>query len=108
MSRRAAWRPRPGETRQGRGGPEDTNFTPVTWDEAPPARPAFLTAEQVGRELGVGRTRVYELAASGLLPVVRLGRRLFFPRRAMEALEQSAVERALKAQARAALRDEGA
>jgi len=34
----------------------------------------FLTVEEVGRRLGVRRSRVYELAASGLLPVVRLGR----------------------------------
>ena len=36
----------------------------------------FLTAREVGHELGVGASRVYALAASGLLPAFRLGRRL--------------------------------
>lgn len=38
----------------------------------------FLTAEEVGRRLGLRRSRVYELAAAGRLPVVRLGRRILF------------------------------
>jgi excisionase family DNA binding protein len=54
----------------------------------------FLTVEEVGRQLGVRRSRVYELAASGLLPVVRLGRRLRFPRRGLEKLAEEAMSRA--------------
>ena len=53
----------------------------------------FLTVEEVGRRLGVRRSRVYELAASGLLPVVRLGRRLRFPRRGLESLAEEAMSR---------------
>jgi excisionase family DNA binding protein len=53
----------------------------------------FLTVEEVGRHLGVRRSRVYELAASGLLPVVRLGRRLRFPRSGLENLAQEAISR---------------
>jgi excisionase family DNA binding protein len=53
----------------------------------------FLTVEEVGRHLGVRRSRVYELAASGLLPVVRLGRRLRFPRRGLETLADEAISR---------------
>jgi hypothetical protein len=48
----------------------------------------------VGAQLGVGRSRVYELAAGGLLPVFRLGRRLYFPRRGLEALADAAIARA--------------
>lgn len=54
----------------------------------------FLTVEEVGAQLRVRRSRVYELAASGLLPVVRLGRRMLFPRRGLEALADEAIARA--------------
>jgi excisionase family DNA binding protein len=54
----------------------------------------FLTVEEVGRRLGVRRSRVYELAASGLLPVVRMGRRLRFPRRGLDDLAEEAITRA--------------
>lgn len=57
-------------------------------------RRIFLTAAEVGRELGVRKSRVYELAASGMLPVVRLGRRMLFPRRGLEELADAAIERA--------------
>jgi excisionase family DNA binding protein len=55
----------------------------------------FLTAAEVGHELGIRKSRVYELAAGGLLPVVRLGRRVLFPRRGLEQLAQVAIERAV-------------
>jgi excisionase family DNA binding protein len=54
----------------------------------------FLTAAEVGQQLGVRKSRVYELAASGMLPVVRLGRRMLFPRRGLEELADAAIERA--------------
>jgi excisionase family DNA binding protein len=53
----------------------------------------FLTAAEVGHELGVRKSRVYELAASGMLPVIRLGRRMLFPRRGLEELADAAIER---------------
>jgi excisionase family DNA binding protein len=53
----------------------------------------FLSAAEVGLQLGLKRSRVYELAAAGLLPVVRLGRRMLFPRRGLEALADAAVAR---------------
>lgn len=59
----------------------------------------FLTATEVGRELGVGKSRVYELAAGGVLPTVRLGRRIYFPRRGLEELAEAAIERARSAAA---------
>jgi excisionase family DNA binding protein len=54
----------------------------------------FLTAEEVGRQLGLRKSRVYELAACGMLPVVRLGHRVRFPRRGLEALAEAAIQRA--------------
>lgn len=61
--------------------------------ESGPDGRIFLTAAEVGRELGVRKSRVYELAASGMLPVVRLGRRMLFPRRGLEELADAAIER---------------
>ena len=59
----------------------------------PEAR-AFLSAVEVGRQLGISKSRVYALAAEGLLPNVRLGRRLWFPKRGLDALADAAIERA--------------
>lgn len=58
-----------------------------------PVEPMFLTAREVGQHLGLHKSRVYELAASGMLPVVRLGRRMLFPRRGLEAMVDVAIER---------------
>jgi excisionase family DNA binding protein len=54
----------------------------------------FLTATEVGQQPGIRKSRVYELAAAGLLPVVQLGRRMRFPRRGLEELATAAIERA--------------
>jgi excisionase family DNA binding protein len=53
----------------------------------------FLSADEVGRELGVSRSRVYELAAAGQLPFFRMGRRMWFPRRGLDALADAAIRR---------------
>ena len=44
----------------------------------------FLTAAEVGRQLGVRKSRVYALAASGLIPSVRLGPKKLIPLQARE------------------------
>jgi excisionase family DNA binding protein len=46
---------------------------------------------EVGRQLGLRKSRVYELAAAGLIPVIRMGRRLHFPRRGLDALADEAI-----------------
>ncbi|MBM3268100.1 MAG: helix-turn-helix domain-containing protein [Candidatus Sericytochromatia bacterium] len=38
----------------------------------------LLTVDEIADELSVSRNRVYDLAAAGLIPVVRLGRLLRF------------------------------
>ncbi len=43
--------------------------------------PAVLTAEEVAAILRISRWQTYELAKSGRLPSLRLGRSLRFPRR---------------------------
>ena len=60
--------------------------------------PLFLTAAEVGSLLNLRKSRVYELAAAGLLPTVRLGRRVLFSRRGLLAIDQAAIERALENQ----------
>ena len=42
-----------------------------------------LTIAEAGELLGISRAFAYELAARGELPVLRLGRRLLVPRRAL-------------------------
>jgi excisionase family DNA binding protein len=62
--------------------------------QSAPALRMFLSAAEVGQQLGLHKSRVYELAAAGLLPVVRLGRRMLFPRRGLEQIAEAAIERA--------------
>ena len=45
-----------------------------------------LTVEQAAQLLGISRGLAYALAGCGKLPVVRLGRRLLVPRRALERM----------------------
>jgi excisionase family DNA binding protein len=52
----------------------------------------FLSASEVGKQLGLRKSRVYELAAQGLLPNVRLGRRILFPLRGLDALADAAIQ----------------
>lgn len=67
-------------------------------------RRLFLNATEVGRELGIRKSRVYAMAAEGLLPAVRLGRRVWFPRRGLEALAEAAIERSKDQMAETATR----
>jgi excisionase family DNA binding protein len=63
----------------------------------------FLSATEVSQQLGLCKSRVYALAAEGLLPTVRLGRRIWFPRRGLDALAEHAIETARERLADAAL-----
>lgn len=54
-------------------------------------RTAFLTVSQFGDLMGVRRSRAHALVASGKVPVVRFGRRLFIPRRGVEQLIDNAI-----------------
>ena len=46
--------------------------------------PLLLRAEEVGKALGLGRSKVYELMASGQLPVVRIGKAIRVPADGLE------------------------
>ncbi|TML41328.1 MAG: helix-turn-helix domain-containing protein [Actinobacteria bacterium] len=49
-----------------------------------------LTVAEAAELLGISRGLAYELAARGELPVLRLGRRIVIPRKALEALVEAA------------------
>ena len=49
-----------------------------------------LTVTEAAELLGISRALAYELAARGELPVLRLGRRIVIPRKALEALVEAA------------------
>lgn len=48
-----------------------------------------VTVEEAARLLGIGRGTAYELARTGGLPVLRLGRRIVVPRAALERMVAS-------------------
>jgi excisionase family DNA binding protein len=48
--------------------------------------PLLLSVPEAAQLLGVGRTFGWELARSGQLPTIRLGRRVLVPRAALERL----------------------
>ncbi len=45
---------------------------------------ALLRVEEVARLLGIGRSKAYELVASGDLPALRIGRLIRVPRHALD------------------------
>lgn len=49
---------------------------------APP--PAMLTVEEAAAYLRIGRSKAYQMVASGLLPSMRMGGLLRIPRGALE------------------------
>lgn len=51
-----------------------------------------LTIEETAKLLGIGRQLAYDKAKTGEIPVIKIGRRLLVPRRALERLlEQGQV-----------------
>ena len=51
-----------------------------------------LSVEEAGHVLGIGRGPAYELARTGQIPVIRLGRRMVVPRAQLEAMLDGAAE----------------
>lgn len=49
-----------------------------------------ITVEEAGMMLGIGRALAYEMAKTGRLPVLRFGKRMVIPRRAMEEMLKTA------------------
>lgn len=47
---------------------------------------ATLTVPEMARRLGIGRNTGYEVVRAGLVPSLRLGKRIVVPRAALEKL----------------------
>lgn len=56
-------------------------------------RTETLTIDECAERLGIGRNTAYDLAAQGVIPVLRLGRRMVVPRVALERLLSEAGTR---------------
>lgn len=54
--------------------------------------PALLRVEQVAAQLGVNRSTVFELLKRGELPVLRIGRLVRIPRKALDAWIEGRTE----------------
>lgn len=52
----------------------------------------ILTVRQVAEVLGIARNSVYQAAATGQIPSVRVGRRILFARRSLEVWLSSGAE----------------
>ena len=61
--------------------------------EEPRMQPVCLTPEETARVLGIGRTFVYQLLASGKLESFKLGRRRLVPVDAIDRLVAEARQR---------------
>jgi excisionase family DNA binding protein len=67
------------------GAPDASSSTTVkernaSWDPRQLGQlPALLRVEQAGELLGLSRSAAYRAAASGDLPTIRFGRRLYVP-----------------------------
>lgn len=56
------------------GNPRRIGFPPTERPDGGTALPLLLSTAEVGALLGIGRTKVFEMLASGELPAVRIGR----------------------------------
>ncbi len=67
------------------------NPSPSTPQLARPEGPLTLSVPEAGALLGISRALAYELARTGDLPTLRLGRRIVVPRAALAALIETAI-----------------
>ncbi len=54
-----------------------------------------LTVEETARLLGIGRNLCYDRVKTGEIPVIKIGRRLLVPRKALEKLLDQGQDAAL-------------
>ena len=50
------------------------------------------TVEEAGEILGIGRSKAYEAANSGEIPVIRIGRRILVPKAALDRMLAEPVQ----------------
>ena len=48
-----------------------------------------VNVEEAAKRLGIGRSLAYEMVHTGKLPILRFGKRMLVPKRALELLLQS-------------------
>ena len=51
-----------------------------------------MRPDEVGEAIGLGRSKTYELIASGKLPVVRIGRCVWVPAEALQRWVENHIE----------------
>ncbi len=51
-----------------------------------PAERKTLTVPEVGKALGIGRNQAYEAVRKGLIPSLKIGKRLLVPKAALDRL----------------------
>jgi excisionase family DNA binding protein len=62
--------------------------------DCPGDEPLLLRADEVAKMLGLGRTKVYEMTASGELPTVRIGTAVRVSRKALSKWIEERIEKA--------------
>lgn len=87
------------------GNPRRIGFPPAEIQEGGTALPLLLSTTEVGALLGIGRTKIFEMLASGELSAVRIGRCVRISRDQLETwidgkLEEAGLTRRLPATAR--------
>ena len=50
-----------------------------------------ITVEEAGELLGISRALAYEMARTGRLPILRFGKRIVVPKKAIESLLESSA-----------------
>ncbi|MCP4224125.1 MAG: helix-turn-helix domain-containing protein [Actinomycetia bacterium] len=56
-----------------------------------PTEPLTISVTEAAKLLGIGRGTAYECVRTGELPSIKLGRRIVIPRRALDALLDTAT-----------------
>jgi excisionase family DNA binding protein len=76
------------------GNPRRIGSPPINQDGRESVLPLLLTTSEVGALLGIGRTKVFEMLASGELPAVRIGRSVRISRDLLERWVDAKLEEA--------------
>jgi excisionase family DNA binding protein len=86
------------------GNSRRIEFPPIAHEDRESVEPLLLTTSEVAGVLGIGRTKVFEMLASGDLPAIRIGRSVRISRHQLEhwideRLEGAGLSRRLQADA---------
>jgi excisionase family DNA binding protein len=76
------------------GNSRRIEFPPTDHDDRESVEPLLLTTSEVAGLLGIGRTKVFEMLASGDLPAIRIGRCVRISRDQLESWIDTRLEAA--------------